>query len=241
MKEIGHIWDSMSAAPAFGTAVTLVAFQIARWVQNKSGGNPLCNPVLIAIAIIILLLFSTDTSYATYFNSAALIHFLLGPATVALAIPLYKNKHEIRQTALPIGVAVAAGATVAASSAMLVAWALGGSRAVVLSLGPKSVTTPIAMGISAQIGGLPELTAVIVVATGVLGAVCAPEVTALIGARSARVRGLAAGVTGHGIATARMLSLNETAGAFSGVGMGLCGLFTALLLPLLLRLLWHPV
>jgi putative effector of murein hydrolase len=221
MKEIGHIWDSMSAAPAFGTAVTLVAFQIARWVQNKSGGNPLCNPVLIAIAMIILLLFSTDTSYATYFNSAALIHFLLGPATVALAIPLYKNKHEIRQTALPIGVAVAAGATVAASSAMLVAWALGGSRAVVLSLGPKSVTTPIAMGISAQIG--------------------APEVTALIGARSARVRGLAAGVTGHGIATARMLSLNETAGAFSGVGMGLCGLFTALLLPLLLRLLWHPV
>jgi putative effector of murein hydrolase len=156
---------------------------------------------------------------------------------VALAIPLFKNLPEIRRSTLAIGAAVNAGAAAAASSAVAVAWSLGASPGVVRSIAAKSVTTPIAIGISGQIGGIPELTAVVVVATGVFGAICAPEIAALFGVRCRRACGLAAGVAGHGIATARMLSLDETAGAFSGLAMGLCGLLTAALLPLCARLL----
>lgn len=235
-----YVWSCLSTTTVFGIAITLVVYQAACWLQKQCRNNPLCNPVLIAVAMIILLLAVTETSYTTYFKTAAWVHFLLGPATVALAVPLYKNKHEISRAVLPIGAAVAAGAATASGSAMIIAWILGASPSIIQSVAPKSATTPIAIGISAEIGGLPELTAVIVVATGVFGALCAPEVAALVGVRCWRARGLAAGVAGHGIATARMLSLNETAGAFSALGMGLCGLFTAVLLPVVLRLLLAP-
>jgi predicted murein hydrolase (TIGR00659 family) len=230
-----HVWHAASATPAFGVALTLACYQFGCWIQRRRNGNPVCNPVLIAIAAIVALLTLSGTTYQIYFKSAAWINFLLGPATVALAIPLYKNLGEIRRAALAIGVAVTAGAFTASASAMATAWALGASPEVIRSIAPKSVTTPIAIGISAQIGGIPELTAVLVVLTGVLGALCAPELAALVGVRCPRARGLAAGVAGHGIATARMLSLDETAGAFSGLSMGLCGLLTAILLPVLVR------
>ncbi len=230
-------WHAASTTPAFGVALTLVCYQFGCWLQKRCSGNPICNPVLIAIAAIVALLALSGTGYQTYFKSAAWIHFLLGPATVSLAIPLYKNRGEIRRGAVPIGMAVSAGAFTASASAMAIAWVLGASHEVVRSIAPKSVTTPIAIGISGQIGGIPELTAVLVVLTGVVGALCAPEVASLVGVRCWRARGLAAGVAGHGIATARMLALNETAGAFSGLAMGLCGLLTAVLLPLFARLL----
>lgn len=234
---IHNVWAALSRSPAFGIALTLVCYQLGCWLQRRSRGNPLCNPVLIAIASIITVLLVTGTDYRVYFKTAAWIHFLLGPATVALAIPLYKNMGEIRRAALAIGAAVSVGAIAASGSAMTIAWSLGASPAVIRSIAPKSVTTPIAIGVSAQIGGIPELTAVLVVATGVFGALCAPEIAAFVGVRSWRARGLAAGVAGHGIATARMLSLDETAGAFSGLAMGLCGLLTAVLLPIVLRFL----
>jgi putative effector of murein hydrolase len=120
---------------------------------------------------------------------------------------------------------------------MVIAWSLGASPSVIRSIAPKSITTPIAIGVRAQIGGVPELTAVLVIATGVLGALCAPEISLLLGVRCWRARGLAAGVAGHGIATARMLSLNEMAGAFAGLAMGLCDLLTAVLLPLVFQVL----
>lgn len=230
-------WQAASTTPAFGVALTLVCYQFGCWLQKRCSGNPICNPVLIAIAVIVALLALSGTGYQTYFKSAAWIHFLLGPATVALAIPLYKNLGEIRRAAIAIGVAVSAGAVTASASAMAIAWALGASHEVVRSIAPKSVTTPIAMGVSGQIGGIPELTAVLVVLTGVIGGLCAPELALFIGVRCWRARGLAAGVAGHGIATARMLLLDETAGAFAGLAMGLCGLLTAVLLPPVARLL----
>ena len=237
MTTFQSIWLPLARTPAFGIALTLVCYQFGCWAQRRLHGTPLCNPVLVAIASIITVLVLTETDYQTYFKTAAWIHFLLGPATVALAIPLYKNIGEIRRAALAIGTAVTAGAITASGSAMAIAWSLGASSSVILSIAPKSVTTPIAIGVSAQIGGVPALTAVLVVATGVFGAVCAPEVAALLGVRCWRARGLAAGVAGHGIATARMLSLDEEAGAFSGLAMGLCGLLTAVLLPIGFRLL----
>lgn len=237
MKFPELVWHTASATPGFGVALTLAGYQFGCWLQKRYNGNPACNPVLIAISAIVAVLTLSGTDYQTYFKSAAWIHFLLGPATVALAVPLYKNLAEIRRAALAIGLAVSAGAFTASASAMAIAWALGASPEVIRSLAPKSVTTPIAIGVSAQIGGIPELTAVLVVLTGVIGALCAPEIAALVGVRCWRARGLAAGVAGHGIATARMLSLDETAGAFSGLAMGLCGLLTAILLPIFARLL----
>ena len=237
MNLLQHGWDALSATPAFGVALTLVCYQLGCWLQTRCSGNPLCSPVLIAIAAIVALLLLTGTEYQTYFKTASWIHFLLGPATVALAIPLYKNFGEIRRAAVAIVAAVCAGAVTASGSAMAAAWALGASPEVVRSIAPKSITMPIAIGVSGQIGGVPELTAVLVVITGIIGGLCAPEVAALVGVRCWRARGLAAGVAGHGIATARMLALDETAGAFAGLAMGLCGLFTAVLLPLLSRLM----
>ncbi len=237
MNALAHGWTALTATPAFGIALTLVWYQLGCRLQQRCRGAPLCNPVLIAIATIVALLLLTGTSYQAYFKSASWIHFLLGPATVALAVPLYKNLDEIRRAVLPIMTAVCAGAVTASASAVATAWALGASPEVLRSIAPKSVTAPIAIGVSGQIGGIPELTGVLVVLTGVFGSLCAPEVAALVGVRCWRARGLAAGVAGHGIATARMLSLDETAGAFAGLGMGLCGLLTALLLPLVVQLL----
>lgn len=231
------VWAALSLSPVFGIAITLICYQLGCWVQRQARGNALCNPVLVAIASVIAVLLLTGTDYHTYFKTAAWIHFLLGPATVALAIPLYKNIGEIRRAVLAIGTAVVTGAVVASGSATAIAWSLGASPSVIRSIAPKSVTTPIAIGVSAQIGGIPELTAVVVVATGVFGGLCAPEIAALLGVRSWRARGLAAGLAGHGIATARMLSLDETAGAFAGLAMGLCGLLTAVLLPLAFHVL----
>jgi predicted murein hydrolase (TIGR00659 family) len=237
MSTLLDVCASLSESPVFGLATTLVFYQLGCRVQTRCGGNPLCNPVLIAIATIIGLLLLTGIDYHAYFKGAAWVHFLLGPATVALAIPLYKNIGEIRRAGVAILGAVAAGAVVASGSAVVIAWSLGASPAVIRSIAPKSVTTPIAIGVSAQLGGLPDLTAVLVVATGVLGALCAPEIAAFVGIRTWRARGLAAGLAGHGIATARILAMNETAGAFSGLAMGLCGLLTAVLLPFVARFL----
>lgn len=237
MSTLHAVWMTLARTPAFGVATTALAYQFGCAMQQHSRGNALCNPVLIAIGLLIALLWLTGTDYPTWFSTAAWIHFLLGPATVALAIPLYKHIGEIRRAVLAIGVAVTTGAITASASAVATAWLLGASPVVIRSLAAKSVTMPIAIGVSTSIGGMPQLTAVLVVATGVFGAVCAPGLTALIGVRCWRARGLAAGVAGHGVATARMLTLDATAGAFAGLAMGLCGLLTAILLPLAQRLL----
>jgi putative effector of murein hydrolase len=209
-----NVWIPLSRSPAFGIALTLIGYQLGCRLQRCLRGNPLCNPVLIAIGSIIAVLLLTGTDYRTYFETASWIHFLLGPATVALAIPLYKNIGEIRRAALAIGAAVGAGAFAASGSAMAIAWSLGASPTVIRSIA-----------------------AVLVVVTGVFGSLCAPEIAAVLGVRCWRARGLAAGVAGHGIATARMLCLNETAGAFSGLAMGLCGLLTAVCLPVIFHFL----
>jgi predicted murein hydrolase (TIGR00659 family) len=237
MSTLQGAWNALSGTSAFGVGLTLVCYQLGLWMHRRASCCPILNPVLIAIVIIIVLLLATGINYETYFRTAAPVDFLLGPATVALAVPLYKNIDQIRRYAFPIIAAVTAGGVTAATSAVAIAWTFGGSSETVRSIAPKSVTTPIAIGVSAQINGIPELTAVLVVATGVLGAVCVPGIAALVGIRCPRAVGLAAGVAGHGIATARMLSLGNTQGAFAGLAMGLCGLFSAILIPIAFRLL----
>jgi predicted murein hydrolase (TIGR00659 family) len=234
---IGHLWVYLQTTPLLGLVCTLLAWEIAVWVSNRMRGHVLANPMLISIILLVTLLLATGTPYSAYFQGGQYVQFLLGPATVALAVPMYANLARIRRAVPAIAAATLAGALVAAASAMLIAWWLGASRIVVLSLAPKSVTTPIAMGIAEQIGGSPALAAVFVLLTGLTAVLIGPAVLRRVGVTDWSARGLAAGTAGHGLATARILLLNETAGAFGGLAIGLNGIVTAILVPLLASLL----
>ncbi len=237
MDSLQDTWVYLSASPLFHLTLTLVAFQGATWVFERGGRNPLLNPVLGAVLVVVAVLTLTDTNYATYFEGAQFVHFLLGPATVALAVPLYRQWYRVRQSALAIGISLLCGSLTAILTAVAVTWALGGTTELLASVAPKSVTAPVAMAIAEQLGGLPSLTAVLVIVTGIFGAMFGPFVLNLIGVHDWRARGLAIGTASHGIGTARALQVNETAGAFSGLAMGLNALATALLLPILWALL----
>ena len=232
--QLAEIWVYLSASPLLGLTVTLLAYQGAFWLYRRANFHPLANPVLLAVAALVLLLHLTDTPYPTYFDGAQFVHFLLGPATVALAIPLYAQLPRLRAMAVPLLAALVVGSVTAMLSAVLIGKLLGASEASLLSLAPKSVTTPIAMGIAERIGGLPSLTAVLVIATGILGAISARFIYQALGISDHAVRGFAIGVASHGIGTARAFQVSEQAGAFSGLAMGLNALVTALLVPLVL-------
>jgi predicted murein hydrolase (TIGR00659 family) len=193
--------------------------------------------VLIAVAIVVVVLETSGTAYETYFDGAQFVHFLLGPATVALALPLYRQLPNLRRLALPILASLAAGSLTAIVSAVSVATLLGASRQSIASLAPKSATTPIAMAVAKEIGGVPSLTAVLVITTGVFGAVAARGILNLLRVTEVEARGFALGVASHGIGTARAFQVSEDMGAFAGLGMGLNGIFTAFVVPVLLPVL----
>ena len=234
-QSITDAWVYLSASPLLGLTVTLLAYQAAVWVYRRSGQRAWANPVLIAIVLITLFLTATGTPYKRYFEGAQFVHFLLGPATVALAIPLFAQWQRLRRMALPLIVALVAGSATAAFSAVFVAQALGATMATVRSLAPKSVTTPIAMGVAEQIGGLPSLTAVLVILTGIIGAIGFPALFRLLRIRDHAAQGFAVGLAAHGLGTARAFMVSEEMGAFSALAMGLNGMLTAVLLPLLLH------
>ncbi|MHC8491193.1 LrgB family protein [Thalassospira sp. SM2505] len=233
--DITQLWVYLSTKPLTGLTITLVAYAIGFWLYQKSNRNPLCNPVVIAIALIALVLHLTGTPYAAYFEGAQFVHFLLGPATVALAVPLFRQTATLKRALPVIAFGVLFGSLVASASTVILAWALGASPETLASLAPKSVTTPVAMGIAEEIGGVPALTAVCVIATGIVGATLGPTVMNLARLKDWRARGFAMGVAAHGIGTARAFQVNETAGAFSGLAMGLNTMATALTIPFL----WH--
>jgi len=230
------IWVYLAATPLLHLTLTLIAYQAGYWLYGKANLNPLLNPVFIAVCVLVSILLVTGTSYQSYFEGAQFVHFLLGPATVALAIPLYRQLETIKQSAMALLVSVGLGSLTAALTAVLLVRFLGGSNTTMISIAPKSVTAPVAMGISEQLGGLPSLTAVLVVMTGIFGAVFGPPLLDLLRIRDWRARGLAIGTASHGIGTARALQVNEVAGAFSGLAMGLNAVATAFLLPLIWRI-----
>jgi predicted murein hydrolase (TIGR00659 family) len=236
MTDLTEVWVYLSASPLLFLTLTLAAFQAGSWVYERSGHKPFLNPVMTAVILLVAILTLTGTPYPVYFEGAQFVHFLLGPATVALAIPLYRQFDRVRRSALALVVSLISGSLTAIGTAVGLGWLLGASRETLLSLAPKSVTAPVAMGITEQLGGLPSLTAVLVILTGILGAVIGPMVLNLLRIRDWRARGLALGTASHGIGTARALQVNELAGAFSGLAMGLNALATAILLPVLWRL-----
>ncbi len=233
MTDPSALWSYLSQGPLLWLTVTLVAYGAADSVFRRAGRPPLLNPVLIAVAALAILLTLTRTPFATYFEGAQFVHFLLGPATVALALPIYDNLARIRATLLPILAAVVAGAVVAVTSAVTIGAALGLDRVALLSVAPKSTTAPVALGVAEAIGGAPSLTALMVILTGITGAIVVTPLFNLLRIRDFRARGFAVGVASHGIGTARAFQVNETAGAFAGLGMGLNAVVTALITPML--------
>ena len=234
---IDDIWVYLSAGPLLWLTLTLAAYVVAYYAYERSGMNPLVNPVAVSVTLLVLLLYATDVEYGTYFDGAQFVHFLLGPATVALAVPLYANIKIVRRAAIPMLLALLVGSATAVGSVVVITSLLGGSPETLLSLAPRSVTTPIAMGISERVGGLPSLTAVLVILTGIIGAMSGTPLFNMLRIRDYRARGFAIGIAAHGIGTARAFQVNQIAGTFAGIDMGLNGLITALLVPLLLFLL----
>ncbi|MER0237480.1 LrgB family protein [Fulvimarina sp. MAC8] len=230
--EITDIWVYLATSPLLALTLTLVAYQIVQEIWTRIGRPALLNPVLVSVLIIVGVLVGTGTSYDTYFEGAQFIHFLLGPATVALAIPLYRQFERIKANKLAIAASLATGSVTGIASGLLCAGLFGIDQTSFVSIAPKSVTAPVAMGIVERIGGLPSLTAVLVIVTGIIGAALGPALLNLIGVKDAPARGMAMGVGSHGIGTACALQESEAAGAFSGLAMGLNALATAILVPL---------
>ncbi|MGE5517753.1 MAG: LrgB family protein [Bacteroidota bacterium] len=233
--DLQSIWVYLETSPLLGLTATLLAYQAAHWIWRKGHMTPLLNPVLISIVLIAGFLMLTGIEYRTYFDGAQFVHFLLGPATVALAIPLYRQITLLLRSATAVVVGLIAGAVTAATSAMGLAWALGASERTIRSLAPKSATSPIAMAVSEGIGGLPSLTAVLAILTGIIGSIIAVWVLDTVRVRNEAARGLAMGTAAHGIGTARAIQLGEVTGAFSGLAMGMTALATTIVVPLLVR------
>ncbi|MBS3781004.1 MAG: LrgB family protein [Candidatus Thermoplasmatota archaeon] len=195
------------------------------------------NPVMLSITSIIILLYTAGIEYEVYMESARILSFLLGPAVVSLAIPLYKKRDFVIDYSTQISSGVIFGGLIAILSAFFIAHLLGGSEDVLLSISPKSVTTPIAIGVSEQVGGIPALTAILVIITGIMGNSIGLAILNLFRVEDRVARGLAMGVTSHGLGTARMIQEDKLSGAVSGLGMALNGVLTSLLLYYLIKIL----
>jgi predicted murein hydrolase (TIGR00659 family) len=230
------LWAAMSGSPLLWLMVTLIAYGAADAVHRRSGLNPIANPILISVTLIGCVLWLTRTPYQTYFDGARLVHVLVGPATVALAIPLYAQIGRLKTMLLPLTITLLVGSLTAIGSAVAIGWACGASPEVLTALAPKSATMPIAMSVAEQIGGVPSLTALMVTITGISGAILAPRLLDLARVDDPALRGFATGLTAHAIGTAQALRSSEAAGGFAALAMGLNGLATALMLPLLARL-----
>jgi predicted murein hydrolase (TIGR00659 family) len=235
---LSGIWPHLSASSLLWVTVTVVAYQGAIGLYRRTGLSPIANPVLISVGLVVCVLELTHTPYEAYFHGVELVHVLVGPATVALAIPLYSQIERLKTMLLPLAIASLVGSVTAIASAVAIGWTCGASPDILLSLAPKSATMPVAMGVSERLGGIPSLAAVTVTITGVSGAIMAGGLLNLVQIRDSAARGFSIGLTAHAIGTAQALRTDEAAGAFAALGMGLNALATALLLPLIMWFTW---
>ena len=222
--------------PIILLAITFGIYYVARQIQKWTGWIVL-NPILITIASLIALLQLTGISYETYEQGGQYIEFWLKPAIVALGVPLYQNLGQIRRQLLPILMSQLVGCLVGIVSVTLIASALGASHEVIVSLAPKSVTTPIAMEVCKTSGGIPSLTAAIVVIVGLFGAIFGFKILEVWHVRNPFSQGISMGTAAHAVGTSRAMEKGETYGAYSSLGLILNGVLTALLTPFVLKLL----
>lgn len=236
MITLSEMLQQLSTSHLPWLVLTMAVYLVTMALYKRSKCHPLLIPVFPAVVIIVCILLATGTPYATYKQGVEWLNILIGPATVALAIPLFAQRARIRALWRPICVALLVGCVVALFSAMGIAWALGGSWETLISLAPKSATIPIALPMSERFGGLPSLAAVAVAVTGISGCMLAPLLMRLVRSNDPAVEGFAQGLTAHAIGTARSIQINPTAGAFAALAMGLNGVLTALLMPLCVAL-----
>ena len=221
--------------PLTWLVATLVAYRLGVWLRDRTG-HPVAQPVLVSVVLLVGTLLLLDVDYPTYVEGTTLVSFLLGPATVALAVPLHRQLGRLRGDALPLVAGLLVGVVVSVGSAMLLVRLLGGDDLLARTVAPKATTAPVAIALSRTIEGIAPLTAAIGITAGILGAVAAPTVLTWLRVREHRARGLATGAVSHGVGTSRMLQEDPVEGAFSGLAMGLTALVTSLLLPLLVPL-----
>jgi len=236
MDKFVELWIYLSATPLFGLTATVVTYVLAHGAYLRVKQAPWANPVLWTVVTLVALLAISDTPYPSYFAGAQFIHFLLGPAVVALAWPLWLRRAELRTRAAALLTSALIGGLVAAGSAVALGWAVGLPPQLLRSLAPKSVTAPVAMGIAEHLGGIPALAAVFAVLTGLVGALSAKYLFDALRVREPEVRGFALGTTSHGIGAARALQVHPDAGAYAGLALGMQVVLSTLLLPLLGRL-----
>lgn len=215
---------------------TLLAYRLALVVHQRSGNSAWLHPVAVATVMLVCVLLLGGVSYETYFEGGRYIHMLLGPATVALAVPLYHQLQRLRSDWLSLLAGALLGSAVAVGLAMGLAWLLGASHSTVISMAAKSVTMPIAIGLTEKLGGVVSLTSALVMLTGILGGAITQPLLALMRIREGYIAGFTLGVVAHGIGTARALQGGQEMGAFAGLAMGLAGLLTAIFVPLCLKL-----
>jgi predicted murein hydrolase (TIGR00659 family) len=220
--------------PALWLTLTIAAYLLAAWIHQRNDHSAQTHPLLLAVLMLIPLLLVTHTSYDKYMESARFIHLLLAPATVALAVPLFANIAHMRAMLRPLLIALVVGGTAGILSALLFGKLFGLPHDVLVSFSPKSVTTPIAMALSGKLGGNESLTAAAVLVTGILGAIGGGHLFRWLGVQDEATQGFALGLASHGVGTTRALHISHKAGAFSGLGMSLNGIFTSVCLPLLL-------
>lgn len=231
MRSPADLWVYLSTSPLIWLTLTVCTWIAASELSLKLKRNPLVNPVLTSIAFIALVMELFDIPYQTFFAGAQFVHFLLGPATVAIAIPLYLQWHEVRKVLLPIIIALSVGSIAAIASVILLGWLVGLPKDVMISFLPKSATAGVAMAISSSLGGNPSLTAVLVILTGIIGALIVTPMMNRMGIRDYAARGFAVGLTSHGIGTARAYEVDATAGLFAGIAMALNAVATSLIVP----------
>ena len=222
-------------SPVFALALTVGVYRLAVWLHARAGGSPLLTPVLVSIVVVAGVLAAVGVDTRTYLDGAAPISLLLAPATVALAVPLHRERERIRAAAGPLALGLVAGVVTAVAAAAVATYALGGSSELGLSMIPKSATTPVAIGVAERIGGIGPLSAALAIVTGILGAVLGPALLSLARVRDPRARGFALGVASHGIGTSRALQESAVAGAFAGLGLGLGAVATAVLVPIVVQ------
>ena len=235
LPDIHEIWVYLSGSPLLALILTLAAYQAGVAVYERLGRHPLANPVAIAVLLVAAAITAIDMPYAKYFEGAQFVHFLLGTATVALAVPIHRGLAELRGRIVPLFAALLAGGGVSIASAVGMARLLNADETIVGAFYAKSVTAPIAMGVAERIHASPTLTAVFAITTGILGAVLARYVLNAVGSKAWWQRGFALGIAAHGIGTARAFSVNAEAGRFAGLAMGLHGILGAVLIPLLVQ------
>lgn len=231
------LYAYVRSTPLIWIILTLGAYKVGVFLYEKSGKHPLLQPIIIAYFLMLPILIYSDVPYEKYFKSVEILHLFLGPATVALALPLYKNLHYVKMYFFPMLITLFVGGTVTILISLGIFWLLDGSTSTMLAISTKSVTAPITIITSQEIGANPALAVTFVVITGLTGALFSNYIIRFLKVKNDVTIGFVLGLVTHAIGVMISAERNEKTVAFAVLAMGLCGVLTALILPIVVTLL----